>query len=207
MAMSIAALAHFILTYRYPALFLVSVFEGPFVAFFAGTFAAGGFFNIFILAAFFVVRDLVFDAGYYAVGFYGGRTRLVQRMLKKIGIQTGHLADIRAVWEQHAFRTLFVGKISYGIAPAFIVTAGTIKMSLRKFFSYGALVAVAQYWTLLLVGYFFGNSFGGNLSGMLQNLLYVLGVGGFLLAGYYLFSWWMRAEFFKEEKEIEDKTN
>jgi len=201
--MSIETLTHLLIEYRYPALFLVSLIEGPFVAFFAGTLAAGGYFNLPILAAFFFVRDLAFDAGYYAVGFYGSRTRLVHNLLKKIGIHTGHLSEIRAVWEKHAFRTMFVGKISYGIAPAFIVTAGTIKMSLRTFFTWGALVAVVQYWGLLLVGYFFGNSFGGTLTGFIQNIQYVLGGGGLLLAGYYIFSWYMRTEFFKEERDLE----
>jgi len=201
--MDLSNLGHFLIEYRYPALFLASLIEGPFVAFFAGTLASAGYFNIYILAVFFFARDLLFDAGYYMVGYFGSATKPVRKLLTKVGVSEAHLHDIRKVWENHAFRSMFLGKISYGIAPAFIVTAGTIRMSLRKFFQYGALVALIQYWGLLFIGYFFGNSLGGNLSKFLENLQYVLGIGGLLITAYYIFSWYIRGKFLDRETDIE----
>jgi membrane protein DedA with SNARE-associated domain len=90
---------------------------------------------------------------------------------------------------------MFIGKLSYGIAQAFIIVAGMVKMNLRKFFSYGALVAVAQYGTLLILGYFFGNAFGGKLSVIIENLQYVIAGVILVMSGYYIFSWYLRRKF------------
>jgi len=59
-----------------------------------------------------------------------------------------------------------------------------------------------QYWGLLALGYLFGNSFGGNLGQMVVNAQYVLGGAGLLLGGYYVFTWYMRRQYIKEEEEM-----
>ena len=140
-----------IVEYRYWILVPLTFIEGPIVAFIAGTLASAGFFNIYILAVLFFVRDVGMDGVYYGIGYWGGRTKFAGKMLKKIGITPEHLNDVRELWKNHAGKTMFIGKISYGIASAFIVVAGMVKMPLKKFFGWGAVVAVAQYWSLLLV--------------------------------------------------------
>ena len=81
-------------------------------------------------------------------------------MLNKIGITTDHLEQVRVLWEKRPGWTMFIGKLSYGIASAFIVVAGMVKMPLSKFFLYGSIVAVLQYGVLLFAGYYLGESLG-----------------------------------------------
>jgi len=69
------------------------------------------------------------------------------------------------------------------------------KMRLRTFFTYGAIVAVVQFGTLLLVGYFFGNAFGGNTSVIVQNIQYVIAGAIFIVSAYYALSWYVRSKF------------
>lgn len=202
--MSVDFLTQLILEYRYWILIPLSLIEGPVVAFVAGTLASVGYFNMYFLAAFFFLRDVGLDALYYALGHFGGHSAFAQRMLKKIGITPDHLDRVRVLWEEKPGITMFIGKLSYGIASAFIVVAGMVKMPLRTFFLYASIVAVLQYGTLLFLGYFLGASFGGSIAHIISNVQYVIAIAAIAISAYYIFSWRMRAKFLKEDKKIEE---
>lgn len=193
-----------LLQYRYWILIPLSLIEGPVVAFVAGTLAALGFFDIYFLAALFFVRDVGLDAGYYAMGHFGGKTAFAKRMLTKIGITDNHLEQVRELWERRPFTTMFIGKLSYGIASAFIVVAGMVKMPLRIFFKYGVMVAILEYGTLLLAGYLLGASLGGSIVRIIENVHYAIAFASIVVIGYYLLSWYMRRKLLKADKEVED---
>src|ERR1035437_6174635 len=195
--MSVDFITQLILQYRYWILIPLSFIEGPVVAFVAGTLAAVGVFDIYFLAVLFFVRDVGLDGVYYAIGHFGGHTKFAERMLTKLGITDDHLEKVRVLWVKRPFMTMFIGKLSYGIASAFIVVAGIVKMPLRIFFSYGILVAILEYGTLLLAGYFLGATLGGTAARIINNAQYVIGALGIALMIYYLFSWYMRGKFLK----------
>jgi membrane protein DedA with SNARE-associated domain len=181
--------------YRYWILVPFVIIEGPIVAFIAGTLASIGYFNIYALIIFFFVRDMAMDAVFYYAGYMGAQTRFAKRMLGKINQRGDTLKDLRTQWEKHPARTMFVGKLSFGIAQAFIVAAGVVNMRLSTFFTYGAVVAVTQYITLLTLGYFFGDAFGGDTTRIVQNIQYVIAVSTLLISGYYLLRWYLRRKF------------
>lgn len=202
-AMSVDLITELILQYRYWILIPLSFVEGPVIAFVAGTLASAGYFNMYFLAALFFVRDVGLDGVYYATGHFGSKTAFVQRMLKKIGITPDHLEQVRALWEKRPFWTMFVGKLSYGIASAFIVVAGTVRMPLSLFFKYGSVVAVLQYGILLFAGYYLGASLGGTIVQILENVQYFIAFAAITISGYYIFTWYMRKKFLKEDEVIE----
>ena len=193
------AATELILQYRYWILIPLTFIEGPVVAFVAGTLASLQYFNIYALAVLFFVRDIGMDAVYYALGHYGGKTGFALRMMKKLGIKEDHLDEIRAVWDKNPGKTMFIGKLSYGIAQAFIVLAGTVGMPLKIFFKYGIIVAIVQYGGLLALGFFFGSSLGGSAAKIITNIQYVIAGATLFISGYYIFSWYMRRKFYKEE--------
>jgi membrane-associated protein len=201
--MSVNSLTELILQYRYWVLIPLSLLEGPIVAFVAGTLAAVGYFNIYFLAVFFFIRDVGLDGGYYAIGYFGGRTAFAKRMLKKIGVTEDHVNDVRELWSRRPCLTMFIGKLSYGIASSFIVVAGIVRMPLSKFFTYGALVAVLQYGTLLLLGYYLGNSFGGTAAKVISNAEYIVAFAVVGISIYYVLSWRMRKKFLKGDEALE----
>lgn len=192
-----------ILQYKYWILIPLTFIEGPIVAFVAGTLAAVGFFNIYWLALLFFVRDMGLDAAYYAMGYWGGRRPFAQKMLRRIGITHDHLENVREVWDKRPGITMFIGKLSYGIATAFVVAAGMIKMPLRRFFGYGLLVAILQYGVLLYAGYFLGASFGGRVEVIVREVGYVAAVAALLVTLYYLFAWRVRRALLKRDEAIE----
>lgn len=201
--MSPDAITGLILEYRYWILVPLTFIEGPVVAFVAGTLAAVGIFNVYFLAVLFFVRDVGLDAVYYAIGYFGGRTSFSEKMLGKIGITDDHLERVRGLWETRPGWTMFIGKLSYGIASAFIVVAGIVKMPLSQFFFYGSIVAVIQYGTLLLVGFFLGASLGGTVTHILSNMQYAVALVAIGISLYYIISWRMREKLLKEDAEIE----
>ncbi|MCR4325519.1 MAG: hypothetical protein NUV59_01810 [Patescibacteria group bacterium] len=188
-----------IVEYRYWILVPLSVFEGPLVAFASGTLASLGYFNVYVLAIFFFLLDMAKDAFYYALGYWGRDWRVTRHILKKLGVDEGHLEHVREIWEKHAGKTMFLGKLSYGIAASFVVLAGTVRMPLRKFFGWGAVVAVAQFWTLLALGYLFGTSL-PNSTRIVQDIGYAVGVIALFGSAYYVFSFYMRKKWEKEER-------
>ncbi len=202
--MSVNFITQLILQYRYWILIPLSFIEGPVVAFVAGTLAAVGIFDMYFLAVLFFVRDVGLDGVYYAIGYFGGRTAFTERMLAKIGVTENHLQQVRALWEKRPFMTMFIGKLSYGIASAFIVVAGMVQMPLRIFFRYGILVAILEYGTLLYAGYFLGASLGGNVVRMIDNAQYTIAFAAIVISGYYFFTWYMRGKFLRSDEEIEE---
>lgn len=190
-----------IVEYRYWILIPLTFLEGPIVAFVAGTLASVGYFNVYVLAGLFFVRDVGLDLVYYAIGYYGGRTTFARKMLRKIKVTDEHLNSVGELWKHHAGKTMFVGKLSYGIASAFIVVAGMVKMPLDKFIKWGAVVAVLQYGTLLVLGYVLGNAFGGTIQKLLENIQYAIAGLAILISAYYILSFYMRGVFFKEKEK------
>jgi len=188
-------IAHLIIVYRYWILVPFAIIEGPIVAFIAGTLASLGDINLYVVLFLFFARDMIMDGFWYGVGHFGWKSAFVKRMLQKLNVNESHFEEVRILWEEHPAKTMFIGKLSYGIAAAFIVVAGTVRVSLRKFFSYGALVAIVQYFTLILLGYFFGNAFGGTLTGIVDNIQYAIAGAATIFSSYYLIRWYIRSKF------------
>ncbi|MDE2489283.1 MAG: hypothetical protein KGM24_00440 [Elusimicrobia bacterium] len=178
--------------YRWWVLVPLSLWESTVVAFAAGMLASVGCFNIFLLGAFFLARDIALDLAYYALGRYGGETSLARKLLAKLRIGEANIAAVRRRWDSRPARTMLVGKLSYGIAMSFIVAAGLVRMSLRKFVAYGALAAVVQYGALLALGYFSGAASGGSIPGVVRHVQYVLAAGALGLVAFYAFSFYTR---------------
>jgi membrane protein DedA with SNARE-associated domain len=193
-----------VLEYRYWILIPLTFLEGPIVAFVAGTLAAAGYFNVWFLAVLFFVRDVGLDGVYYGIGYYGHGTKLVQKLLAKIGVTEDHLDSVRKLWERHPGKTMFIGKLSYGIASSFVVVAGAVHMPLRKFFGWGAIVAIIQYGGLLALGYYFGQALGGSIEKILTNVQYLIGGLALVISAYYIITHFIRRRALKHEQEGAD---
>ena len=195
------SITNLIIEYRYFILVPLSFIEGPVIAFAAGTLASLGYFNVYALGIFFFARDMIMDSVYYALGYYGGKSAFVRRMLKKIGVEEDHLAHVRHVWTHHAGKTMSFGKLAYGVASSFIVLAGTVHMPLKKFFGWGAIVAILQFWSLLALGYFFGTTLSSDATHLIENILNI--IAGVILIGsiYYIASFFISI---RAKKEVEE---
>lgn len=201
--MDVNHLTALILEYRYWILLPLSFVEGPIVAFFAGMLAAAGHFNIWALALFFFARDVIVDLGCYYLGVFGRQSGWITKVLRRLGVTEDHLEEVRVLWHSHPGKTMFLSKLSYGVAAGFIVVAGLVRMDLRKFLYYGSMIAVAHYGILLFVGYFFGAAFGTTFIELLHNLPYVIAGLSVIAIAYYVFKRRVSKKLVQAEEEAE----
>lgn len=195
--MSFAAVTQLIIAYRYGILVPLSLIEGPITSFVAGTLASLGYFNIWILAAIFFARDIGMDAVYYAAGYFGWRNHSVENILAKIHVHEEQLDRVKELWERHPFRTIVIGKLSYGLAITFIMVVGMVKIPLYKFYKYSVWVTVFQFGILLSLGYFFGAALGENMAGTIERVQFIIGAAAAVIIFYVLFGRRMRERFLR----------
>lgn len=201
--MTLTIAVHLLVAYRYWILIPLSIVEGPIVSFIAGAMASLGYFSIYALGLIFFVRDIGMDAVYYGIGYFGWRNLSVERLLAKINVREEQLDKIRDMWNAHPFRTILVGKLSYGLAVTFIIIVGMVKIPLSKFYTYSVWVTAIQFGALLTLGYFFGNAFGGNIAGMVERIQTVIGGVILVIVLHHLFGRHMRSRFLKAHKAAE----
>lgn len=198
------AITGFILHYGYWILVPLAFLEGPIVAVNAGILSSLGYFNIFVVVAIFLFRDLSLDAVLYAVGHFGNRGDLVKRYAAKIGITEEHWSIVDRLWEEHPSKTMFLSKLAYGISAPFIISAGLSGMSYQRFWFYAIQVSLIQYGGLTLLGYFFGSSY--NLIAAGVKGLELLALGAVVLSvGIFFFSKHMQRRLLAEEKKREQE--
>ncbi len=196
------SLSRLIVDHRYWILLPLSFAEGPITAFVAGTLASAGYFNIFALAALFLVRDIAVDLACYVLGYVGGQAVWVRRLLACLGVADEALRQVRALWHAHPGKTMFLSKLSYGVAGGFIVAAGLVRVPLPVFLEYASAVAVLHYGVLLSAGYFFGETSGGSLLAILQNVPRAIAGLSALAIAYYLLKRRMSRSLQEEERKV-----
>lgn len=194
-----------LLEYRYWILIPLTFIEGPIVGFIAGGLSYLGYFNPFFAFSLFIFRDIVVDALWYVAGSQAGRTRAAGWLLKKARITDEHLHAVRILWDTHGLRTMFVAKLSYGIAQIFLSVAGMVGMPFRRFFRYALIVALVEYGGLFVLGYMLGGAF-GSITGVLSNIQLVVAVLALVITAYYIFAHFMRRKAFEEERNIIKKS-
>jgi membrane protein DedA with SNARE-associated domain len=199
--MSIESITPLIVEYRYWILIPLTFIEGPIVGFIAGALSKLGYFNPFFAFSIFIFRDVLVDNLWYLAGHQGGKTRLANWLLKKVRVTDEHLHSVRTLWDTHGLRTMFVAKLSYGIAQLFLVVAGMVQMPLRRFFRYALIVALVEYGGLFICGYIVGGAF-GSMTAVLSNIQWVIAILALVIALYYIFTHFMRRKALEEEREV-----
>lgn len=153
------ALIVLILKYRYFALFPLAAFEGPIISVVVGFLVSLGHFDFFPAYVVLIFGDLIPDTVYYYIGRLGDSGKLMQKYGSKFGILSKHFPLVEKLWRDHGKKTMFFSKLAYGLSTPFLISAGLVKMSYRRFISYALPVTLFQYAVLLTVGYYLGNSY------------------------------------------------
>ena len=196
------AITALILEYRYWILIPLTFIEGPLIGFIAGALSRLGYFDPFLAFTIFIVRDMCMDLLWYYAGSHGGQTRFAAWMLRKARITEKDLHAVRILWDTHGLRTMFVAKLSYGIAQLFLAVAGIVRFPLSKFLRYALIVALVEYGGLFLLGYLVGAAF-GDMTRMIANIQWVVAILALFISAYYIFTHFMRRKALEEEEEVE----
>ena len=151
-------------TWTYLILFLIVFCEtglvvtpflpGDSLLFAAGTFAALGDLDVWLMIVLLIIAAVVGDTVNYWVGAaigpraFQGRIRFLKRE---------HLERTHAFYEKHGGKTIILARFIPIIRTFAPFVAGVGAMSYGKFFSYNVVGAVLWVALLVLAGFFFGN--------------------------------------------------
>ncbi len=154
------------------------------VAVATGALSFRGYFNPYFACSLFVVKDVVVDGGYYYLGRVAVDHRLGARLLIRMRVTAKEVERLRGFWDSRGWRTMFVGKLAWGLSPIFLAAAGIVAVPFRRFLRYAAGVAITQYIVLFLLGYYFGAVTTGvsTAIGIVQYGFALIVLGGLLYA-------------------------
>jgi len=148
--------------WTYGILFMVIFMETGFVVtpflpgdsllFAAGTFAALGSMNVWLLMLLLIIAAIAGDTANYWIGHYLGDRAYNIKWIKKEYLDRTH-----AFFEKHGGKTIFLARFVPIVRTFAPFVAGMGRMSYGYFFSYNVFGGII--WVLLftLLGFFFGN--------------------------------------------------
>lgn len=150
-------IAQWLLNYRYLILFPLTVIEGPITTVTAGILSSLGFLNAFIVYAVVVLGDLVGDTLYYSIGRWGRKP--LSRWGRFIGFNKERLEKIDEHFREHGGKTLIAAKLSHAVGAIALISAGISHLPYRRFIFFNFWATLPKSLVLVLIGYYFGNTF------------------------------------------------
>lgn len=145
--------------YKYVILFPLAAFEGPIMSLVVGFLIFSGTFNFWPAYIILLFGDIVPDTLYYYLGYFSDKIKFIQKYFLKSDSLVKNMSIVKNLWEKHPFKMMFFGKLAYGLATPFLISAGVIKMPYKKFISYTIPITCFQYATFLGIGYYLGKSY------------------------------------------------
>lgn len=149
-------------TWTYAILFLIIFMETGFVVtpflpgdsllFAAGTFAALGSMNVWLLIVLLVIAAIAGDTVNYWIGHYLGERAYNIKWVKREYLERTH-----AFFEKHGGKTIFLARFVPIVRTFAPFVAGMGRMSYGYFFSYNVFGGIVWVFLFTLLGYFFGN--------------------------------------------------
>ena len=148
--------------WTYAILFLIIFMETGFVVtpflpgdsllFAAGTFAALGSFNVWLLILLLIVAAIGGDTVNYWIGHYMGDRAYNVKWIKREYLDRTH-----AFFQKHGGKTIFLARFVPIVRTFAPFVAGMGRMSYGYFFSYNVFGGIVWVVVFILLGYFFGN--------------------------------------------------
>jgi membrane-associated protein len=148
--------------WTYAILFLIIFMETGFVVtpflpgdsllFAAGTFAALGSLNVWVLIILLMIAAIVGDTVNYWIGHYLGDRAYNIKWIKREYLERTH-----AFFEKHGGKTIFLARFVPIVRTFAPFVAGMGKMSYGYFFSYNVFGGIVWVVLFTLLGFFFGN--------------------------------------------------
>ena len=145
----------FLAKYKYQVIFPIAVIEGPIVTVITGILIARGQLSALPAFAIIFAADMISDPALYLLGRFG---RHLLHKLRFIKIPPARLEQLERQYAHSPWKTMAIGKLSYGLGSLFVVAAGASRMPLPKFLRYMGTVDAVKTSLLLVLGYFFGRA-------------------------------------------------
>lgn len=147
-----------LLAFKYPAIFVLTFFEGPVTMTAVGFLYKLGYFNLILAYASLLLGDLVGDVVWYFLGKHGGH-RFIRRFGKYLSLDEEKVKGYTQAFRTHEGKIVFLSKITmgFGFAIGVLFAAGMAHVPLKKFILLNILGGFIWTAFLLFLGFSFGN--------------------------------------------------
>jgi membrane protein DedA with SNARE-associated domain len=116
----------------YIAIFIVMLFEGPFITAFGGLLSALGILDIRIVLLLSILGNFIPDIAYYTVGYFTDTDYSGKKSPKEIVFTRKTVALLKERYKRHPFATLLAVKLIPHLASFGLIIAGAARMPIRK---------------------------------------------------------------------------
>jgi membrane-associated protein len=179
----------FVVIFIETGLVVMPFLPGDSLLFAAGTFAAIGSLNIWVIIGLLIVAAVLGDAVNYSIGHYLGDRAYNIKWVKKEYLEKTH-----AFFEKHGGKAIFLARFVPIVRTFAPFVAGIGKMSYSYFATYNIVGGVSWVLIFSLLGYFFGN-----LEFVKKNFEFVI-IAIILISVVPMFVEWLKA---RRESKIE----
>lgn len=144
--------------YKYFLILILAIIEGPVVMSFSGFLWRLDVFNFIPLYFALMTGDLIADALWYGVGYFGGH-RFIQKYGKYFNLSEEGVEKFKKFFDLYKTKILFISKITmgFGFALFVLISAGISKINFKKYMAINFLGQIIWTFVLMMLGYFFGS--------------------------------------------------
>lgn len=145
---------------KYPLISVGAFVEGPVLMIATGFLLKHHLLKLFPLFVALMVGDLFGDILWYSIGRYGAEP-LIRKKGKWLGFTVEGFENIKSKFLKHHTNILLVSKMTlgFGLAKGVLMAAGASHVSFKKFLLLNFLGEIVLIAILLVIGYFFGNTY------------------------------------------------
>ncbi|MDO8183802.1 MAG: VTT domain-containing protein [bacterium] len=188
-----------IIHYRYLILFPIAAIEGPMVALVVGFLISLGYLSFIPAYIILLFGDIIPDTIYYYLGRFGNHDKLRAKYFKPESFLDRNSKIIEHLWNNHGGKTMFFSKLAYGLSIPFLISAGFVKIPLKRFLSLTIPVTIFQYGVLIAVGFYLSKSYNLAITYIKNGGLIFAGVLIIFVIGYFIFYRYAQAQIKKLE--------
>ena len=156
--MSMSVVIALFLQYKYAALVVLSLFEGPYIMMLSGFLIKLGVLALIPAYIALSIGDLLADTMWYYIGYFFGNT-FVKRFGKLFDITTKSIENAKQLFLNHRKKILFGSKVTagFGLSLATLVAAGMVRAPFGEYMLINFFGQTVWTAIMLSLGYFFGN--------------------------------------------------
>ncbi len=158
-AQSFSALTEWVSQNSYLFIFLAMCLEGPIVTMAAAFAAAIGYLNLEAVLAIAILGDLIPDAIYYALGYWG-RLKVIGPHGRHFGLPSERIERLEKLVRTHPGKAMLLIKFAPVLATPGLILAGAARMPVRIFAAWALVITLPRVALFAGLGYFSGRTLG-----------------------------------------------
>lgn len=158
----IQILPHF---WIYLTLVIAVMLEGPVSILIAAGATTNGFLNIYLVLLAVTLGNLIADALWYALGYFG-HIDWVLRHRRLFGVDPQKVDSLKRVINRKAVLLLLFSKVTNGLTVPVLISTGVARVSWRRWFPVILATNIATALVTVFIGYFMASSLMKIQSGM-----------------------------------------